>query len=164
MNTGQMLLTLGAIILLSVLTLRLNNNNLQTEKVLLNTKFGVLATSLATSTIEEANSKAFDVATEDTMVTSTSQLTSPSGLGPKSGETYPNFNDFDDFDGFVRIDSTMPSAVFKIEATVAYVNPSNPDSTVSTQTWHKKITVSVSSPLMKDTVRLSSIFSYWYFR
>lgn len=164
MNTGQMLLTLGAMILLSMLTIRVNKNNLQTEKVVLNTKFGVLSTSLATSIIEEANSKAFDKETNDTMATSTSELTLPASLGPEAGETYPDFNDFDDFKGFVKIDSTMPSAIFTISSTVVYVNPSNPDSTVSTRTWHKKITVSVSSPLMKDTVRLSSIFSYWYFR
>ena len=164
MNTGQMLLTLGALVLLSVIILRVNNNAVTTNSVLLDTKFGVLAVSLATSIIEEANKKAFDAVTDGDAITDISLLTSPYGLGPASGETYENFNDFDDFDRYTKYVTNIPSAEFKVYCLVHYVNPTYLNDSTTTRTWHKKITVEVTSPSMADTVRLSSLYSYWYFR
>lgn len=161
MNTGQMLLTVAAMMLLSVVVLRVNNNFLSTSSTLLDTKFGVLATSIATSMIEEASGKPFDLATVDNSVTSLSYL---STCGPAYGEIYPNFNDFDDFNGLVKIDSTMPSAIFKVECEVGYITPSNPNNIVGYKTWHKKMTVQVTSPSMEDTVRMSTVYSYFYYR
>lgn len=165
MNTGQMMITIGAIMLLTLVILRVNNGFLSTDEVLMRSKFGVLAVSLATSMIEEANGKAFDHNTDTTSVSSTTDLTNT--LGPESGESYPDFNDFDDYDNFIRYtqdDTTIVSAPFQIICRVNYINPANPDDSTNTRTWHKKIYVEVSSPYMEDTIRMSSIFSYWYFR
>jgi hypothetical protein len=159
-----MLITISALLLLSVVVLRTNNSFLITDTVLYDTKFGVLAISLGASVIEEANSQAFDNASDSASVTNLSALTLPSLLGPEAGETFATFNDFDDFDGYTRIDSSMPSAIFNISCSVNYVTPSNPDVISPTQTWHKKITVTVTSVSMTDTVRMSSDYSYWYFR
>lgn len=164
MNTGQTLLTIGAMYLLSLLILQTNKNFMMTEDVMMNSKFGVLAVSLGTSLIEEASSKAFDANTDTSAISDVNLLTQASGLGPKAGESYPNFNDFDDFNNFSKIDTTMPSAPFKIQCSVVYINPSNPEAAVNYRTWHKKIIVTVSSKFMPDTVKLSSIYSYWFFR
>lgn len=164
MNTGQMMLTLGAMVLLSVLVLRMNNRFASTEDVLNQTKFGVLATSLGTSIIEEASKKAFDAATDGNPITDINLLTDPGSLGPNALEYYPNFNDFDDFNGFEEDITNLPSATFHISCSVIYINPSNPEVNAGVKTWHKKITVTITSPFTKDTVRLSSIYSYWYFR
>jgi MSHA pilin protein MshD len=164
MNTGQMMLTLGALMLLSFLALRMNTNLLSTEELMQNSKYGVLGISLATSLIEEANLKAFDKNSVDSSLTNVNELTAVGSLGKESGETYPDFDDFDDFNNYTRIDSTMPSAVFDIACKVVYVSSTNPDVTSSSRTWNKKITVSVTSKNMTDTVRVSSVFSYWFYR
>ncbi len=167
MNTGQMLITMGAIVLLSLVILRINNVFFHTSSVMLDTKFGVMAVSLGTSIIEEATSKAFDAATDTNTVSSLSSLTDPNSLGHGSWEVYPDYNDFDDYNGFTKStegDSTFQSAVFNISCKVVYVDPSNPDVKSSVRTWHKKLTVTITSPSMLDTVRLNTIFSYWYFR
>ena len=164
MNLGQMMLTIGAMVLLATLMLRINTNNLQTDTVRAEAQYGVLATSIITSIMEEAKNLAFDSATDSNTITSVNQLTAPSSLGPESGETFNTFNDFDDFDGYSMIDSTMPSAVFNIGCIVEYVNTSNLSTKSFSQTWHKKITIQVSSVLMQDTIKQSSIYSYWYFR
>jgi hypothetical protein len=52
---------------------------------------------------------------------------------------------------------------FRIQGKVEYVNPSNPDVASAVRTWHKKLTVTVTSPDMKDTIRTRYIYSYWYF-
>ena len=54
MNTGQMMLSIGALILLSTVVLRVNTSFLTTKQVMNESKFGVLAVSLAQSVIEEA--------------------------------------------------------------------------------------------------------------
>ncbi|MCU7496885.1 MAG: hypothetical protein HF314_10320 [Ignavibacteria bacterium] len=150
--------------LLSLLVLRMNTTFLSTGDVMYNTKYGVLAVSLGTSMIEEANSKSFDCNTDTNSVYTLAAITDPVSLGPEPGENFITFNDFDDFNNYEKVDSTMPSAVFKIRCKVGYINPSNPDVFVSQKTWHKKILVTVTSSSMQDTVRLSSVFSYWFFR
>ena len=164
MNTGQMIMTMGAMILLSTIVLRVNTLNLTNESIRDQSQYGVLATSIATSIIEEAQSKAFDAQTDSNAVTSVLNLTPAGLLGPESGETYGTFNDIDDFNGYTRIDSTMPSAVFNISCEVMYIHPSNIKVKYNSQTWHKKINVTISSPFSPDTFRTSSIFSYWFFR
>lgn len=164
MNTGQMLITVGAMMLLGMIILRVNNGFLTTGTVLMESKFGVLGVSLATSVIEEANSKAFDEETDTASVNSTNLITAPNNLGPEAGETYEFFDDFDDYNGYTRVDSTMPSAVFNLESKVEYVEDKKPDNPVNKATWHKRITVTVTSPSMQDTIQMSSVFSYWFFR
>ena len=169
MNTGQMMITLGALALLSLVILRVNNGFLNTSSILLDSKLGVLATSIATSMIEEATGKAFDLSTVSNSVESLTSLTAPSSLGPGS-ETYPNFDDFDDFNGLEIIDKSIPAAEFHVNCDVVYVSDTDLDGKSSIRTWTKKITVRVSSPSMydyeenPDTVVMSALYSYWYFR
>lgn len=174
MNTGQMIITIGAMTLLGLILLRVNNNFLSTNTVLMENKFGVVAVSLATSIMEEAKSKSFDAKTDTNSVQYTSDLTAAGSLGPAYSETYPNFNDFDDYDGLhiqTAGDSTFASAVFDISCEVYYVQPTNPDVKYNDRTWHKKLTVTVTSQSMQDiqtaeqdTIQMSTIFSYWYYR
>lgn len=165
MNLGQLLLSIGALLLLTLTVLRVNNTILQTDTIMQESKFGILATSIATSLIEKASKKSFDANTFDDAVSNTSSLTAPNALGPGVGETNPdNFNDFDDFDGYTEQILTLPSATYDVSCDVCYINPSNPDAILSAQSWHKKMTVTVSSPFSQDTVKLSTIFSYWHFR
>ncbi|MGD8779184.1 MAG: hypothetical protein PVH88_09525 [Ignavibacteria bacterium] len=174
MNTGQMLLTVGAIVLLTLVILRVNNNNLSSDVVLQRSKYGILAVSLATSIIEEASSKAFDEITDSTGIVHTVWLTDVSNLGPEYGETYPDFDDFDDFNDYqinTKGDSTFLSAEFTGFCTVEYVDTTNLDVASASKTWHKKLTVTVTSESMKelytgepDTLVMSTIFSYWFYR
>ena len=154
------MITMAAMMLLSLVILRVNNGFLNTNGVLLETKFGVLGVSLATSVMEEASGKAFDENTDSNTVTNVNDLSS---IGP-DGEIYPNFDDFDDFDGYLKVIDTMPSAVFEITCKVDYVKTDSPESSTHHKTWNKKLTVTVSSPSSTDTIRMSTIYSYFYYR
>ena len=164
MNTGQMLMTIGALVLLSTLFLRVNTNYLQNSTTTNESKFEILAASLANSIIEEASDKSFDNYTVHNSATVLTDLTLSDSLGVDNGDQYPNFNDIDDYNGFTKTDSTLPSAVFHLSCTVNYVTQLNPDIISLTRTWTKKISVIVTSPSMSDTVKLSSLFCYWAFR
>ncbi len=183
MNTGQMMLTIAALMLLGMVVLRVNNGFLSTGTTVMETKFNIMAVSLGTSIIEEANTKAFDSATDNDAITTTTPLKAYNQLGPESGETYPNYNDFDDFNNYNRIitakplgtipsgvetvivDSTFRSADFRLDCVVDYVTISGSEVIPTTsKTWNKRLRFTVTSPSMRDTVRLQTIFSYWYFR
>lgn len=168
MNTGQMMTTAGALVLLSLVILRVNNNFLNTNSVLLDSKLGVIASSIATSIIEEATGKAFDESTVSGTVESLTSLST--NLQKETGEVYPDFDDFDDYNNFYKFENTVPAADFHVNCEVVYVNDTDLDGSTSSRTWNKKITVRVSSPSMlgqddiPDTLEMSAVYSYWYFR
>lgn len=150
--------------LLTFTIINTNKSILISGDVINNTKFGVLANSLATSIIEEASGKAFDSKTEDMGIGNVATLTASNLLGPESGETYVNFDDFDDYNNLVKVDNTLPSARFTIKCNVYYVQDTAPDTKVTTQSWHKRMDVMVYSESMNDTIKMSTIYSYWYYR
>ena len=182
MNTGQTILSIGALILLGTTVLSTNRASLQHGAIITQTEVGIYAVSLAQAKIEEASGKAFDEysapnATGDgDVITSVSLCTASGSLGKESGETYPNFDDVDDYNYY---SGTNPYVLyvpgvdtFHIQTTVFYVDTAAPDTKVSTQTWHKKLTVKVwpnASPWAADnpkpdTVTMTYIYSYWWFR
>ncbi len=163
MNTGQTLLSIGALLLLSLSILRVNNGILSSDSVLQDSKIGVLATSVATSLIEEANRKMFDAVSENGAISKVNALTSPHALGPDGGETPDTYNDFDDYNGYVKKD-TIFDIDFLMACSVNYVEPTNVDGFKMKKTWHKKITVNITSSFISDTLQFSSVYSYWFFR
>ncbi|MCW8805203.1 MAG: hypothetical protein OQK56_01985 [Ignavibacteriaceae bacterium] len=166
MNTGQMIMTMGAMMLLSTIMLRVNTANLTNESIRDDAQFGVLATSIATSIIEDAYSKAFDEKSDTMRIFSLTELSSV--LGPETGETESTFNDFDDYNGFTKRDSTMPSATFDIACQVVYVETNDILGSTSNRTWNKKIIITITRPVSADSsvlaLKTASIFSYWHFR
>jgi len=169
MGTGQMLITVGAMILLSIIILSVNQGYILNNEVMLDSKFDLLAISLAISIVEDANGLAFDQRTTGgNTVMTTSQLSS---IGHGSSEYYidrehTNFNDFDDYDGLhiVYNDTTLRSAIYNIDCQVGYISDANPNVFTSSKTWFKKLDVMISSPSMTDTIRMSTVMSYFYFR
>lgn len=168
MNSGQSFLSLGAMTLVALIILQVNTGFVMTSSALLENKLDILAISLASSIIEDASGKAFDANTISDAVSTTANLTMPGSLGPNSAESYPNFNDFDDFNGLEFTNSSQ--AEFDVSSEVCYVQANNPDQKSSSPTWHKKITVCVTSKSLindhgiQDTIKMSSVFSYWHFR
>jgi hypothetical protein len=181
MNTGQMLLTTLAIVLLGTTVITVNKSSLQHGTILQQTQIGVYGISLATSLVEEASGKAFDKNTVDAAVTLPSSLTSASSLNPESGETTTPvsttlFNDFDDYNNL-----SLPVVVggvdsFTVKAKVYYVNETAPEVKVTSPTWYKRMDVIVLPSGLADTnrikmglatgdtIKLSYIFSYFNFR
>jgi hypothetical protein len=162
-----MLLALGAMLLLSTTVLRVNNTFFTTDTVLDETKYNFLATSLGSSIIQEAKNKAFDNFTDSASVSDLKFLTVVDDLGPEGGEIGQKknvFNDFDDFDGYQGVDSTMPSAPFWYSCQVVYIDENKPDSPSANKTWNKMITVTITSPYMADVIKMSAVYSYWFFR
>ena len=163
MGTGQTLLTILAMMMLSRMALSVNQSNAQGGNAVEMAAYRITGTSLGTSLIEEATGLAFDSKSDTVGISNASSFSSV--LGPEAGEHYPVFNDCDDFNGLHKVDSLSGSAIFSTDVKVEYVTINNNAITVSgSQTYNKRITVSVSSKSMPDTLKFYNVFSYWFFR
>jgi hypothetical protein len=183
-GTGQTILTIAALVLLGFTVLLTNRSSLQYGTIINQTEIDIYSVSLAESIIEEASGKWFDkFSTSDTaesgaVITALTQLTDPTLLGKETGEVYPNFDDFDDYNSWsVTPYVTYVQGVdsFHIKAEVFYVDTTNPDLKLpSTKTWHKKMIVKVwptitpwgdsTGKAKPDTITMSYLYSYWWFR
>jgi len=187
MGTSQILMTVCAMFLLGIILLSANTAFLQNDTVIKESEFGVAAVSLATSLVEEVQGKAFDEAATDSGVTVKTQLTPYGYLGPDANELYhstdptkTDFDDVDDFNGFTieyvantakpqvaqyRGDASGFRSDYFVRATVVYVTANGGVANLGTpsvsRTWHKKLTVTVTSPSSKDTLSFPTILSYW---
>lgn len=177
MNTGQMLITIGAMFLLSTVILTVNRGSLSTQTVMIDNRYGIMAVSLATSMIESATNKSFDENSDTLGLTSTNQLTLKNNLGLDAGELISSPGSFDDFDDYncykaVAKADTIPivdgleerELIFNTFCEVDYVAANNPENTSALRTWHKRMRVRVFSPGLQDTIKMSTVYSYFFFR
>jgi hypothetical protein len=153
-----------------------NRGTINTETTMIQNRYDIMAVSLATSIIEDATQLAFDSKTDGAAITATTSLTSASSLGIETGEskTYPaGFDDFDDYNCYkttpkvdeIGYTGSTRKVIFHSLVRIDYVNGNNPGGAVSsTQTYHKRMQVRVYSPGLQDTIRMSTVYSYWYFR
>ena len=157
-----MLLTAGAVVLMGMTVLAVNNTFTNHGVTLQQTEIGIYKVSLGMSILEEAMGKAFDELSIDTDLGLTIGLSLT--LGKEVGESYPDFDDFDDYNNFQTKLGIYGVDSIAIRAAVTYVDPLNPDGSTTTRTWHKKITVSVWGSVQPDTLTFKTLFSYWSFR
>jgi hypothetical protein len=191
MNTGQMMLTIAALILLGTTVLTVNRNNLNHGTILQQTELGIYAVSLATSYMQNATSLAFD---EQTVVRpalpSLASLTTTANFGCEYNHLHPlqtgqelhelagvpsTFDDIDDYYGF-NVDTTIANVDrFHVTATVYYVSANQPYSRIAGPTWLKRIDLCVNNTISRkvfedpsvankngtDTIKMSYIKSYY---
>jgi hypothetical protein len=189
MNTGQMMLAIGAMVLLGTTVFTVNRTNLQHGTILRQTELGIYAVSLATSVIQRASGMSFDEKT----IGNSSVPTIPSPLAvilstiplaretgglnitgpPELANRDTSFDDFDDYNNFIR--DTLIAGVdsFHVAAFVYYVNQSQPYSRSPTPTWLKQMDIAVNNTISrnvfespgevegKDTIKMSYVFSFY---
>ena len=172
MQTGQMLQTIGALGLLTLLILNANRAVLGNTRTVYTGQFAESALLIAQSYILDATTKDFDekslggVAIKDPSKFS-------SLLGPDGTESgISSFDDVDDYHGYC--DSVMTptdsQTKYAVNCTVEYVSSTDPSVVSSPSTFFKRVTVSVTIPYADPTlfqgegttpaVRLSSVVSY----
>lgn len=174
MNTGQMLLVLGALVLLSMVSISVNSMIINKTSTMLEAEADLNAVSLAQSMLDEIMKKSYDLATvSGAKVFDSTEFTAASGLGPsgaeialvslpdslkRTGSNPPSidslfrsdkyFNDVDDYNGYKRTAYSTTMGNFSIIDTVIYVTEANPNIKSNTQTFYKKVIVTVRHPNM----------------
>lgn len=173
MHTGQMMMVLGALALLSLVSLSINTMIIGKTTTMLDAEGQLNAISIAQSMIDEVMQKHYDAATVSAKIFDPTQFTGAGSLGCSGAEsgavpqpdTYPyksatGYNDVDDYHRYRRIVSTPRMGNFDVRDSVFYVVESNPDQKSSGQTFFKRITVTVRHPNMASPLSMSDVVVY----
>jgi hypothetical protein len=167
MHTGQTMLIIAAFAVLSTVTLAVNSTLIGTVSLGVEMEASLNALSIAQSMLDEVLSKDFDqnttgnhrIYTYDGMSLS-SQL-GPDGIESTVGidSTKPSgylsprrFNDVDDYRGYRRMVLNSRLGWFTVVDSVVYVNELDPNITSTSQTWQKRIVVTVTNPYMPKDI------------
>ncbi len=177
MNTGQTMLTFGALTLLSFVILNLNKNLGQSDISLAQNRYRLEALSIMSSYIEETSQYFFDEASTDTLTYKTlNDFTLPNQLGMEHND-YGVPDDFDDFNNYSVKDTGMSGVIYKLNFKVEYVQLVGSAMVISiSRKYNKQMTISISDnyadPLIfrykngvkiKDTLQVSFVNSYWFY-
>jgi len=173
MHTGQMLTVLGALALLSLVSLSVNTMIVGKTTMMLDAEAQLNAVSIAQSMIDEIMTKSYDAATATAKVYDPTQFTATGGLGCSSTENtavpkpdvYPyksvlGYNDVDDYHNYKRLAFTPRMGNFTVVDTVFYVSETNPNLVSGAQTFFKKVVVTVRHPNMTSPLQLSDVAVY----
>jgi len=152
---------IGAAVIFFTAVLSLNralvsNYNLITKNTMLLT-----STSIAQEIIEEAQGKLFD----ESLSTDASPdipvcFTAPESLGTESGESYPLFDDVDDYNELIKIVNTL-SGKCSLSVKVGYVDSLNINQWINEKGFYKKMEVNVSNDANPHDVKLELLFCYF---
>jgi len=171
MGYRELFLVLASVVLLSLLMLQINTNTVEGSEALQQLQLEHTAVAMAQQFIEEAKSKKFDA---NVGVIPPSAM--PGGFTPWNSlghgwwESYPNFNDVDDYHNFNRtiyVNGTTfnPNATsgipFTVNIQVHYVSDANPDASVSSNTFFKRMRVTVTSSWIPSSIVVKHVFSYY---
>jgi hypothetical protein len=157
----QIILIMGALMLLAHITLNVNRATGDAQTISYDNEATLTATTIAQSTLREVSSNEFDEKSRGVMIAHRDSLTSAFALGPESGEAYPNFDDIDDFKGHSRTVPTGRLGNFVVNVDVSYTTKAAAGSPIAAQSFLKSVTVCVAgNASLKDTVRLQAITAY----
>ena len=173
-----MMLTIGALALLSLAILNLNSSLNNNDVSLAQNRYRLEALSLITSYLEQATMYFFDECTSDTSALKhINDFTLAGKLGAEANDS-SNFDDFDDFNNYTTIDTGLSGVIYKVMFQVDYVTLAGDSVQHSDiRTWHKRMIVKVTDnyddpPLLyknvsgdkvKDTLKISFVNSYWFY-
>lgn len=154
---SQSMLSLGALIILSLLSLQFNSSVLGNSTTEIEDKVYLTAFSIADDLIEEIKEKSFDEKTIDFQAIAANQLTPSDKLTYESGEGWPDFDDIDDYNGYQKHIDLPNAEGYNITCNVNYVDSDGND--ITNQSYYKKVTIIVNSKYLRDPFYISFIFS-----
>lgn len=170
MNTGQMMLTIAAFMLLGLVMLNFRTANFQSEEVLDGNEYTQKAVAIGRSLIEEIKTKVYDQKLVSAKIV---RLTDFSSCGPAPIEKYPDFPDVDDFHGSVfrspapgtTPTNTTPKCLwdtwgYTVAVRVQFVWPNNPDVETTTRTFAKRVQLRISNEFTDEVVIMSYIAAF----
>ena len=161
MGTGQQLLTIASIMLLTLLIMNVHRATAERLTIMYSNEAIIAGTGVAQSFIDEIESKSFDQKTVSNEVEYSDSLTAPNLLGPDAGEiSRALFNDVDDYNNYTETDSLPRTGNYHIKIAVHYVANMDPTVISNHATFTKKIDVYITNFSLPDTLKFSDIVAY----
>jgi hypothetical protein len=169
MSTGQVILTIGAFVLLSTILVSFYGLVVDSTKAFESTQADITEIALAVSYQEIIQGMAFDQVTYGGYLNASQVNSLSTTLGPDGPDetTMETFNDIDDFNGY-QDPQVNPGGVlgtFLTQFKVFYADPNNPNQNASGKTFVKRVDMKVwrASPPAQDTLRTSFVVGYFHF-
>lgn len=160
MQSVETFLVLGALVIFSMAALYLNDLKFDNDRRVMETEFKTTAIGIAQQYIEEAQSLKFDEAVTGSIPSSLPDaFTNFASLGPEAGESYPQFDDVDDYNGYSAGVNT-PRATYTVNIVVSYADSVTISPGYTLRSFLKIMTVKVSSIFFADTVKLDYLYSF----
>ena len=161
MNGNQMMLSIAAMIFLSMLIINVHSSTTDKLIILYSNESVIEATGIAQAMFEEIQTKAFDEETTSEAATERSLLTQANALGKETGEVYYNdFDDIDDYNNYTVTDSANVMGSFNLAVWVSYVDETAPYNSSSTRTYIKRVVISISNESLPTTLTFKKLISY----
>lgn len=160
MNTGQAMMVIAAMMLLSTFALTVNNTLALSSSTGLEMEASLDALSYGHSLVDEILQREFDEATIGTRIFNTADLSTT--MGRETGEpfTLPDssgsdvfhsrtrYDDVDDYNDYRRIVRNPRLDDFTLTVQVQYVSEDSPFGVSGSKTFCKKVQVTVTNPYM----------------
>lgn len=165
MGYRELFLVLLSVVLLTTLMVQINASTNESRATLQELEIAHTAASVAQQYLEEIKSKKFDALSDILPLSSMPGGFSPyNSLGHGWWETYPNFNDVDDYHGFTRT-QTINGVDYNVAIQVHYVRDTAPDTPYNNETFFKRVTVTVTSSYLTNpnmnAIVVKQVFSYF---
>ncbi len=146
MNGNQMMLSIGAMIFLSMLILNVHSSTTDKLIILYSNEAVIEATGLVQALFEEIQTKAFDEFTTTNAAKERNLLTPVGSLGEDNSEDlYTDFDDIDDYNGFNVTDAANAMGEFDLAVLVYYVDETSPYDSSGTRTFIKRVDISITN-------------------
>ncbi len=169
-DISEILYVLAAVLVFGLFANTINRSMVNTTEMTVESEVEYNGISMAQGIIEDARVRVFDKVVTfrperlmDPKIPHTSipeAFTNPESLGPESGEVYPNFNDFDDYNN-LNISRATGYGTYTITATVFYVQAGSPTVNANQKTSLKRLQVTVNHPDMRGPITMSYVKSYY---
>ncbi|MEM6646892.1 MAG: hypothetical protein AAF730_11625 [Bacteroidota bacterium] len=156
---NQTLTAVLALLTATLLSINLQQNALRSLLSSITNEYETIGGAVALDVLDYVGYQEFDDATATATVTNESQLTP---LPFDTTQTFAAADDIDDFHGIENHIYVTPydPTEYLVDIDVEYVAEDNPDSTLTTQSFAKKVTVTVTHPQLNSGVTMSQVFSY----
>jgi hypothetical protein len=166
MGYRELLFVVLSLILYSSLSSTVSSFFMLSSEDILQDELKYEAVTLGQRIIEEVKTKEYDANT--TSGPFPQSFENPFSMTHGSGETYPNFNDIDDYcNGYnsgtyepFEIQLATKRANFTIETKVSYVDENDLDTSVMTQKFFKKLDVTIKCDRLNNEIKLSHVFGF----
>lgn len=161
MTGNQMMLSIVAMIFLSMLILNVHSSTSDKLIILYSNESVIEATGIVQAMFEEIQTKAFDEATTTAAAKERSMLTPVSSIGCDAGEVAcTDFDDIDDYNNYTLIDTSNVMGTFELGVLVNYVKETPPYDITNVKTYMKRVDISISNESLPTTLTFNKLISY----
>ena len=161
MSSGSSLLIIAGIIFFTNLILNFNRTASTQEGAIYENESYIYGESLVQSILEELETRNFDENTIAHEVKKSARLTKSNSLAPDDAESSIfEFDDIDDFNGFILVDSLSGHGIYNCTVEVYYVDPDYPEAKSNNAFFSKRVDIVLTNTYLMHDITISKIYSY----